>query len=179
MSIKDSAICNTDLLQSPKWILSFPRIQLTQFFCQSVNIPGVSVQNTIQNTPFSDLNIPGDKINFDSFSMEFLVDEELQSWIQVHDWLRGISFPKEFEEYKRLGYLNKQVAQKLTKTPQYSDCTVTILSAANNPIIKFKYYDVFPTTISSFVMSSSEGPDSIITADASFRYSYFDIEKIA
>jgi hypothetical protein len=53
-----------------------------------------------------------------------------------------------------------------------------MLSSSNNPIIAFKYYDVFPTTISSFVVSSTDTPDSIITADATFRYSYFDIENL-
>lgn len=176
MSIKDSAICNTDLLQSPKWVLSFPRIQLTQFFCQSVNIPGVSVQNTIQNTPFSDLNIPGDKINFDSFTMEFLVDEELQSWIQVHDWLRGISFPKEFEEYKDLS--NATRFSNSLKTPQYADADLILQSATNQPKIKFHFVDMFPISISGVNLDVRVGSERVLTSTATFKYKRFDVIKL-
>lgn len=169
---------STSFLQPNKFQLNFSRLPNMQFFAQIVSVPGISISEAIQPTPFVDLYAPGEKAIYDLLNVTFMVEENLSSWIEIHDWIRAMSFPKEFEEYKRLGYLNKQVAQKMTKTPQYSDCTVTILSAANNPIIKFKYYDVFPTTISSFVMSASDSPESIITADATFRYSYFDIEKI-
>ena len=40
------------------------------------------------------------------------------------------------------------------------------------------FYDVFPTTLSTFIVSTSDGPDSIITADATFRYAYFDVDKL-
>ena len=62
--------------------------------------------------------------------------------------------------------------------PQFSDASLTILSSANNPIYKFKFYDAFPTTLSTFIVSTSDTPESIITADATFRYAYFDVDKL-
>jgi hypothetical protein len=82
------------------------------------------------------------------------------------------------DEYKNLKDANAYTKFQSPDKPQYSDCTITILTSANTPVVRFKYYDAFPTTLSSFVMSSSDSPDNIITADATFRYSYFDIEKI-
>ena len=96
MAAKDFTPCNTDILQASKYILSFPRISATQFFCQAVNVPGVSSQFTVQNTPFSDLPIPGDKLNYEVLTIEFLLDEELQSWRIIFDWLRAVTFPAEF-----------------------------------------------------------------------------------
>jgi hypothetical protein len=37
---------------------------------------------------------------------------------------------------------------------------------------------VVPTTLSTFIMAASDSPDSQITADGTFRYSYYDIEKL-
>ena len=81
MAFSDIAVCNTDLLQSAKFIFSIPRLTTTQFFCQKVNVPGISSQNTVQATPFIDLPIPGDKMLYDQLDIEFLVDEELSSWL--------------------------------------------------------------------------------------------------
>ena len=43
---------------------------------------------------------------------------------------------------------------------------------------RFKFKDCFPTTLSTFVMSASDTPETVMTADASFRFAYFDIEKL-
>ena len=77
MSANDVAPCNQDLLQSAKFILVIPRLTTTQFFCQAANIPGIASTPKIQTTPLLDLAIPGDKINFDTLDIEFLLDEEL------------------------------------------------------------------------------------------------------
>lgn len=170
---------NTNFLQPNKFQLNFSRLPNLTFFAQTISVPGISISEALQTTPFVDLYAPGEKAIYDLLNVTFLVEETMKTWIEVHDWIRAMSFPKDFGEYKRLGYLSKQSSQQPSKTPQYSDCTVTVLSSANNPIIKFKYYDVFPTTLSSFVLSSTDTPDNVITADATFRYSYFDIERIA
>jgi hypothetical protein len=75
-----------------------------------------------------------------------------------------------------LSNLNPNRAQKLK--PQYSDAKIVLLSSSNNPIIEFKFYDVFPTTLSTIIMSSQEDPNSIITSDATFRYTYYDINYV-
>jgi hypothetical protein len=53
-----------------------------------------------------------------------------------------------------------------------------LLSSSNTPYYNIKFFDVFPTTLSTFIMSATDSPDTIITADATFRYSYFDVEKL-
>jgi len=106
-----------------------------------------------------------------------LIDERMESWIEVHDWIRGMTFPEDFDDYKDLRRLNKQATRVATKRPQYSDATLTLLSSSNQPYIRMKFYECFPTTLSTFIMSSSDNPDTLLTADATFRYSYYDIEK--
>ena len=68
--------------------------------------------------------------------------------------------------------------EQLNLQPQYSDATITLLSNANVPTYRFKLYEVFPTTLSTFVLSASDTPDTTITADATFRFSYFDVDKV-
>ncbi len=172
MSIKDTAPCNTDLLQRSKFILSFPRIITTQFFCQAVNIPGISTQNTLQNTPFSDLNIPGDKINWEEFRMEFLIDEELESWKQVYNWIRGISFPTEFEEYKQLDKQSRYSSQ--VTYPQYADAELIIQSAMNQSKTKLKFVDMFPISLTGIPLDIRLGSEHTVTATAIFKYKRYD-----
>jgi hypothetical protein len=170
---------NPNLLQPNKFQLNFSRMPNLQYFCQSVSIPGVSMSEVPQNTPFVDLYVPGDKIIYDLLNVTFYVDENIQSWKEVHDWIRAMTFPENFEEYRNLENLNKYTRSLATNKPQYSDGIVTLLTSSNISKIRFKFYDLFPVTLSTFIMSATDTPENIITADATFRYSYFDIETVA
>ena len=169
---------NPNFLQPNKFQLNFARSPNVQYFCQSLSVPGISMSEVPQMTPFVDIYVPGEKAIYDLLNITFLVDEELKSWIEIHDWIRAMTFPKEFAEYGKLDRLNKYTTHVQTKTPQYSDATVTLLSSSNTPYYKFKFYGVFPTTLSTFVMSATDSPDTVVTADATFRYMYYDIEKL-
>ena len=89
-----------------------------------------------------------------------------------------MTFPTEFEEYKSLEKLNRFTSTLANKTPQYCDGAVTILSASNKPYYRFNFKDLFPISLSGFVVSSTDTPDTIITADATFRFTYYNVEKL-
>jgi hypothetical protein len=167
---------NPNFLHPNKFTLSFGRLHNMQYFCQGVSVPGISLSEIPQNTPFVDVYVPGEKAIYDLMNVTFYVDEELTAWKEVHDWIRAMTFPTEFEEYQRLGRLSKNISNP--KTPQFSDAILTLHSSSNNPLYRFKLKDCFPTTLSTFVVSATDSPDTIITADATFRFAYFDIEKL-
>jgi len=170
---------NPNFLQPNKFQLNFSRLPNVQYFCQSVSVPGISMSEALQPTPFVDIFVPGDKAIYDLLNVTFYVDEELQTWKEIHDWIRAMTFPEDFEDYSQLSNLNKHTRSKTTNKPQYSDGTITLLSSSNNPKIKFKFYDLFPISLSTFIMSSIESPENTITADVTFRYTYYDIETNA
>jgi len=170
---------NPNFLQPNKFQLNFSRMPNLQYFCQAVSVPGVSMGEVLQNTPFVDLYLPGDKLIYDLLNITFYIDENIQSWKEVHDWMRAMTFPKEFEEYGKLENLNKYTRSSSTDKPQYSDGIITLLTSSNVPKIKFKFYELFPVSLSTFIMSTTDSPESTMTADATFRYSYFDIETVA
>jgi len=169
---------NPNLLQPNKFQLNFSRTPNVQYFCQSVSVPGISLSEVPINNPFVDIYAPGEKAIYDLLNVTFLVDEELTAWLEIHNWIRAMTFPKEFEEYRKLGQLNRVANARSGLQPQYSDAAITIFSSSNKPYYRFKFYEVFPTTLSTFIMNAADTPESIMTADATFRYSYFDVEKM-
>ena len=63
---------NTNLLQSTKFLLTFDRIRTTQYFCQTVNLPGVSLGEVSRATPFLDMYSTGTKLTYDPLVVEFI-----------------------------------------------------------------------------------------------------------
>lgn len=168
---------NPNPLQPNKFSLSFSRTPNVQFFCQTVSVPGIALSEVPQNTPFVDVYLPGEKAIYDILNVTFIIDEDLEAWREIHDWIRAMTFPVEFAEYRNLSTLGRNASGREAPKPQYSDATLNILSSNNVGNYQFKFYDCFPTSLSNFVMSTTDSPDTVITADVTFRYSYYDIVK--
>ena len=166
---------NTNYLQPSKFLLTFDRLGDVQYFCQTINIPGVNLGQAPFNTPMLDVFVPDRKMIYNPLSIHFTIDESLNGWQQLHAWFRSIASPTSFDERNRLTAL--QNANKTSKSLEsYSDATLTILSALNNPILRVKFYNVFPITLSDVIFDTTQSADDIVTADAVFTFDYFDFE---
>lgn len=153
---------NTNLLQPTKFLLTFSKIATTQYFCQTVNLPGVSLGEVVRVTPFLDMYSPGTKLTYEPLEMEFVVDEELLSWKNLYDWFTSMADPD--------GFGKRGVSRELQSIKYFSDATLTVLSALNNPILRIQYTNVFPLSISDIGFDTTRSADTIITAKATFRY---------
>jgi hypothetical protein len=178
MTVLNRNPSNPNMLQGNKFTLNFSRAPNLQYFCQTVTLPGISTSEIPVQNPFVELYAPGEKAIYDTLNVTFMVDQEMTAWLEIHDWIRALTFPTEYEEYRNLGLLNKYASAANAKKPQYADGSITILSASNKPYFKFNFVDLFPIAIGGFVMSSTDTPESIITSDATFRFTYFDVEKL-
>ena len=166
------------MLQPNKFTLNLSRAPNLQYFCQTVTLPGLSTSEIPVQNPFVELYAPGEKAIYDTLNVTFLVDAEMTAWLEIHDWLRAMTFPTDYEEYRNLGLLNKFTTASNSKSPQYTDGAVTILSAANKPYFRINFIDMFPISLGGFMMSATDTPETIITSDATFRFTYFNVEKL-
>ena len=89
---------NPNYLHPNKFQLNFGRASNVQYFCQSVSVPGISMSEVLQTTPFVDLYRPGEKAIYDLLNVTFIVDEQLKAWLEIHDWIRAMTFPTNFKE---------------------------------------------------------------------------------
>jgi hypothetical protein len=169
---------NPNYLQASKYLLTFNRIGSVQYFCQSVNIPGVNLGQAPINTPMLDIFAPGNKMTYNPLAINFNLDEGLDSWQQLHAWFRSIASPQSFDERNRLTSIQNVQRGKTKTLESYSDATLTLLSALNNPILKVHFYNVFPITLSDVEFDVTQSADNIVTASAVFIFDYFDFETV-
>jgi hypothetical protein len=163
---------NTNLLQPTKFLLSFDRIGSVQYFCQSANIPGMSVGEAPISNPMLDIQAPGNKMVYNKFTVKFIVDEKMDSWQQIHSWFRSMASPESFNERNTLS--ERQNIYRSNKLRSYSDATLTVMSALNNPIIRVQFINMFPISLSDIDFDTTLSADTIITADATFAFDYFN-----
>ena len=56
----------------------------------------------IQANYLRDIPTPGDKIEFGDLSLRFLVDEDLSNYMEIQNWIRGLGYPEEVQEFRDL-----------------------------------------------------------------------------
>jgi hypothetical protein len=164
-----------NLAQGNKFALSFSRLPYIQFFVQTVNAPGIMTSPAMQPTPFITAPVPADKMQYEQLNLSCLLDEPMWSWTSVNDWLKGITFPENFEQYQNLRM--QQRLQTQNKKPQYSDCQLTVFTNKNNPIMNLYFKDVFPVSLSGIQFSTKTPATEVLTFDASFAFTNYDIVR--
>jgi len=167
--------------QGNKFALSFDRIANTIFQCTSTSIPGVSLPPKEQPTPFVNLHVPGNKIEFAPLEVDFIIDNQYNSWYDIFIWLMGEGFPESFQQYADLAKNSVRRPGFPPTTgvrPAYSDATVIIFTNKNNPQIRMQFFDCFPTELSTVHIGYDMDANQILKAKATFFYSYYTFSRI-
>jgi hypothetical protein len=160
---------NPSFLQATKYTFTIPNLSFAKYFCQTVTMPGVSTGPVTMPTPFSDTFRAGWKLTYDPMTITFIVDEDLRVWEETYDWLRSVAAPTGFKDYAK--YKNKDAAI-------YYDGMLTVNTNANNPNIRFKFFNCNPVSLSGVTFNVSDSAENTITAELGLRYDYFEIERI-
>ena len=163
-----------------------------EYFTTSANIPGISLGEGVLNTPLKDIPLLGDKLTYEDLTISFIVDENLENYIEMHNWLTGIGFPKDRSQFSTFRSttsntkvatrgVSKDIGQVKASTPEismFSDATMTILTNKNNPVVECRFADVFPTNLTGLDYSQNQTDVDYLTASATFKYKIYEIHSL-
>ena len=159
-----------------KFVLSQNR--KIDFFCSEINIPRINLGVAIQPTYLKDIPIPGDKLTYDDLSLRFIVDENMENYAALHNWLRGLGYPESVYEYQELLNQDKINPGKQTAFSGQSDGELIIYNSSFNPVSKVVFKGLFPTSLSAISFNSQMNGAEYIVADVSFKYIIYEIIPI-
>jgi len=173
-------------------IIKLPKVE---YFCTSVNIPGVNLGETTQATPLKKIPVPGDTLTYEPLQMTFLVDENLENFQEIHGWLVGLGFPRDNREFRNLlssgndrfpTRNSTNVSTEAGKTkyaaadagPTLSDATLTVLSSKNNAQVEIRFRDMYPTGLTGLQYNQQAADVDYLTATVSFSYLIYDFANV-
>ena len=181
-----------DYATGTQWRLAFNRLPKVNWFCTAANVPGISLGEASYPTPMKDIMITGDKLTFETLNITFLVDEELQNYRELWDWLVGIGSPRQHSQWKTIldsgdgavrtfGTPDTDPRTKTTyeESNLYSDSTLIVYNSKNKAKVNIHFKNMFPTNLSSLEYSQEATDVDYFKATASFRYLYYEFENSA
>ncbi len=160
------------MLTKPRFEFRVTKLPAVNWFVQSVKLPGINLPAINVPNPFIRMPVPGDHVTYGSFGIHFKIDENMENYFTVFNWITGLGFPDDFGEYAEIA------RQPQTTNGIYSDATLTICDAQNNPKVNIFMKDMFPTSLSDLPMDSTDTEINYIPADAEFTFLNYSIERI-
>ena len=170
------------------------KLPQVEFFIQTANIPGITLGSTSFETPLKDIAGVGDKVTYQTLDISFIVDENLNNYKELHDWIIGLGFPKDYTQFQtmqatgadRFPGSTRSTAATGTNTPQplseggiYSDATLTVLNSKNIAKTEIRFQNVFPISLGSLSYDVKASDVDYLQVQASFNYMYYEIVQIS
>ena len=164
-----------------------------EFFSTAATIPAIALSDVIVPTAFKSIPMMGDQLTYDNLSISFIVDEYLENYLSIHEWMTAIGFPKnrtQFSQFKSNTSNTPSTAsspsndigdvQKPTSVNAlFSDATLTVLSNKNNPIVNVFFRDLYPIAMTGLSYNQGATDVEYLTAEITFAYQLYEIETIS
>jgi hypothetical protein len=169
-------------------ITKLPKVE---YFCTAANLPGISLSTRIQQTPLSDIPQPGEKLDYQTLRVTFMVDENLENYREIHGWLTGLGFPRDHKQAKTLVDAAKDRfptggksdaitdAGKVTGSPMplgpvFSDATLNVLTSKNTANIEVRFSDMFPVSLSALNFNQQANDVDYLSASVTMKYKIYE-----
>ena len=166
-----------------------------EFFTTTATVPAIALSDVVIPTPFKSIPMQGDQLTFDNLTVNFIVDEFLENYLSLHEWMTAIGFPKnrkQFSDFKTNTSNTPATARTTVSTSNdigdvqqaspnnalFSDATLTILSNKNNPIVNVLFRDLYPVAMSALEYDQAATDVEYLSASVDFAYQIYEIEAI-
>ena len=125
-----------------------------EYFCTAATVPGISMSEAASPYRGANIAFEGDRLNFDDFTVTFNITEDMDNYIETYKWMHNI--------------VNGEPSNN-------TDATLIILNSHNNKTREVTFKGIFPVSLSGLEFNV-EGDIEYLTAEVTFKYSFFEIK---
>ena len=125
----------------------------TQYFAVSASFPSVSLPEV--TTGYRNLSgfVSGDKLAYDPLTIRIAIDERLESYREIFNWIHSNTSNKELTVH---------------------NITLHFLTNHNNISRSVRFANAFPTNIGGLEFNVQQTESEYAYVDVTFRYDYFE-----
>tara|TARA_Y100001963_G_scaffold160042_1_gene267352 strand:+ start:36199 stop:36777 length:579 start_codon:yes stop_codon:yes gene_type:complete len=182
---------NIDYASPTQFQLVINQLPEVEFFITNLTLPGINLGEAVIPTPMKQIPVMGDEITFENLSLQFLVNETFENYMEIHNWLIAIGFPQSHTQFSNWRSTNSvtpeasrgketdigETTLRTSAKGMFSDATITLLTNKNNPIAEVKFQDLHPVALTALEFSQEQTSVDYLKATAEFQYKYYTINK--
>jgi len=164
---------NINPLQNNGFLFNITKLPELKYFCQEVNLPNLDLQNLEFANPLVTVPIPGDQLRFGELGISFMIDENMDNYIAIHNWMIGLGFPESHEQYRNFISNNTDDLARNELVAGYSGGVLHILDSANNSARAIEFVDLSPVSLNQIQLQSTDSSTTYLVGTAGFTYTYY------
>ena len=167
-------IANRNFLSGVAFKFNLTKFPKVDFFSNSARIPELSLELARQSSYLKNIDVPGERLTFGDFTLRFLVDENMENYLSVYNWLKGLGFPESGKQFKDITTDSYGIRDP---KEAFCDGTLSILNSNYREVAKVKFNDLFPVSITSLDFDATNTDIQYFTAEATFKYTIYDLKS--
>ena len=173
--MKLQQVSNRNFLSIVGFKFSLNRCPKVDFLCNSANLPSVNLGFAEQATYLKNIPVPGDKLQYDDLRITFMVDEDMENYLQIYQWITSLGFPESIGQYSELLANKTVINDPADPQNERSDGNIQILNSNLLPSVLIKFKDLFPVSLSGVPFNATAEDQQYFTAEATFKYTIYDV----
>ena len=154
---------STNYLYQTFYKFQMRRLPKVNYFMQKVSLPDFASGGPIeQPTRFVSVKHPSRNVSFDNLSIEFLVDENLENWRELYDWMRTIYLVDDYRKF-----------ESETST-HFTEGSILLLNSAMNVNKEIRFHNLLPISLSGIDFDSTDTDLTPRVATATFAFDFYE-----
>ena len=156
-------------LSPTNFTISIQRIPHVEFFTQKMTIPSIAGTPVAVDNPLKAIYQQNDKLVYNDLEISFIIDEDMNNYKEILNWMEGIGFPDNHKQYETL---------KKSQDGLYSDIIATVTNSHKNPHLRFTFTNCFPVSLGKVDLSVDVSEVSYATCSVTLRYDSMKMEQL-
>ena len=172
-SVFDRQIQNRNFLAPIGFKFTLAKFPKVTFFSNATTLPEITLSTVQQSNYLKMIDVPGDVLTYGDLTLRFLVDENMENYMAIHNWLTGLGFPEVASQYENF------ITQNEVEDPKNAFCdgTLRILNSNYRDVVLVKFKDLYPISLTPLEFEAQETDINYFTAEATFKYTVYNILK--
>jgi DNA polymerase III sliding clamp (beta) subunit (PCNA family) len=137
-----------------KLSIESPKFDNLEYFITTVSLPSMSLAEVSSSFQNQQGFVSGDQVNFDSLEVTFSVDEKMNNYNEVFNWI-------------------KETADSDTQVT--NDIILSILTSHNNLNRQIRFVNAIPVSLGGVEFTTQASDIEYLQSNVSFRYDYFEL----
>ncbi|ABA47108.1 tail completion and sheath stabilizer [Synechococcus phage syn9] len=175
-------LTNKNFLSPIGFLFLLDKAPKVSFLCQQAEIPSITLGSTdIPTGGYVSLPLET-SAEYGELNIQFIVDEDLKNYMELHNWIRALGTPQDFNE--RGSWITRQMdgrtdTQDYTDDPRYSDATLQVLNNNNQANFNVVFKDLFPIRLDTISFDVTGSDNDYFTSTATFQYTLYEIRNVS
>jgi|TARA_B100000287_G_scaffold137736_1_gene129663 hypothetical protein len=171
-------LTNKNFLSPIGFVFLLEKSRKVSFLCQKASIPELNLGDvSVPTRGLVRVPLEGN-IQYGDLTLDFIVDEDLRNYMEIHNWLRALGTPDNYGE--RTSWMMEHGDSKNLKNNRMaktSDGTLQVLN--NNNVANFDvvFEDMFPVSLSTLDFNVTNTDTDYLTASVTFKYLLYEIRN--